>query len=97
MAGRLHTDRLRSTHVLGSSNSRNSGIKQPTANLVADAAVHRYTAAFWWSAGIYSQRAVVLNEVGAQPALRENLPEPARHAPAAGATIVEELFPRAEG
>jgi MFS family permease len=49
---------------------------QSTANLVARAAVHGYTTAFWWSAGIFAAGALITGLL-----VRGKLPEPAPRAP----------------
>jgi predicted MFS family arabinose efflux permease len=49
--------------------------KQPTTNLLTHAAVHGYTTAFWWSAGIFAAGALITGLL-----VRGNLPEPAPHA-----------------
>jgi hypothetical protein len=49
--------------------------KQPTANLLTHAAVHGYTTAFWWSAGIFAAGALITGLL-----VRGTLREPAPRA-----------------
>jgi EmrB/QacA subfamily drug resistance transporter len=49
---------LLSTLAASATSSHLAG-KQPTANLLTHAAVHGYTTAFWWSAGIFAAGALI--------------------------------------